>query len=45
MAGQFPIIAYFVVSSLPQPPAAFAPVLGLHAIGALGALAPVFWFG
>jgi hypothetical protein len=42
MAGQIPVIAYFVVSSLPQRPAAVAPVLALQAIAALAALAPVF---
>jgi hypothetical protein len=45
MAGQIPVIAYFVVSSLPQRPAAFAPVLGLQAIAALADLTVVFWLG
>jgi len=45
MAGQIPVIAYFVVSSLPQRQAALPPVLGLQAIAALAALAPVFWLG
>jgi hypothetical protein len=42
MVGQFPVMAFFAVTSLPQRPRPVLLVLGLQAVGALAALAPVF---
>ena len=42
MTGQLPIVAFFAVRWLPQRPAGALLVLGLQAVAALLALAPVF---
>ena len=42
MAGQLPIIAYFVLRWLPQAPRKAAPVLLLQMVAAAAALAPVY---
>jgi len=42
MAGQVPVVAFFVVRWLPQRPAEAMLVLALQAVAALAALAPVF---
>ena len=42
MAGQLPIIAYFVLRWLPQAPCKAAPVLLLQIVAAVAALAPVY---
>ena len=42
MATQVPIIGFFAITRLPQTPRQALPVLGLQAVAALAALAPVF---
>jgi len=42
MAGQLPVIAYFVLRWLPQDPRKSVPVLLLQAVAAVAALAPVY---
>lgn len=44
MAGQIPIIGYFALKWLQQAPAQALRVLGLQAVAALAACAPVYWF-
>ena len=44
MAGQMPVIAYFVVKWLPRAPAQALRVLAVQAVAALAACAPVWWF-
>jgi hypothetical protein len=45
MAGQVPIIAFFVVKWLPRNPRRALPVLALQAAAVLAALAPVYLLG
>ena len=45
MAAQIPIIMFFAVRWLPQTPNGALPVLGLQALAAVAALAPVFVLG
>ena len=45
MAGQVPVVAYFAVKWLPRAPGQAMRVLALHAVAALAACAPVYWFG
>lgn len=45
MAGQLPVIAYYVVKGLPKAPAKTLQVLGLQIGAALAALAPVYYLG
>jgi hypothetical protein len=42
MAGQVPVIAYFVFRWLPRAPRQAAPVLLLQVVAAVAALAPVY---
>ena len=42
MATQVPIIGFFAITRLPETPRQALPVLGLQAVAALAALAPVF---
>ena len=44
MAGQVPVVAYFVVKWLPQTPGNALRVLALQFVAALAACAPVYWF-
>ena len=43
MAAQIPIIAYFGIRWVPQSPRSALPILGLHVVAALAALAPVYF--
>lgn len=43
IAGQTPLIAYFVIKWLPRTPRSALPVLGLQAVAVLAALAPVYF--
>ena len=45
MAGQVPIMAYFLVRWLPRAPLQTLSVTALQVAAALGALAPVFFLG
>ena len=45
MAGQVPIVAFYLVKWLPRAPRRTLQVLGVQAGAALAALAPVFWLG
>ena len=42
MAAQIPLVAFFAIRWLPQSPRSALPVLALHAVAALAALAPVY---
>jgi len=42
MAGQLPVIAYFVLRWLPQDPRKSVPILLLQVVAAVAALAPVY---
>jgi len=42
MAGQLPIVAFFVIKWLPQWPRQAGIILGLQAVAAIAAMAPVF---
>jgi hypothetical protein len=44
MAGQLPIVAFFVVKWLPRAPAKALAVLALQAVAALASVAPVYLF-
>ena len=43
IAGQTPLIGYFVIKWLPRTPRSALPVLGLQAVAVLAALAPVYF--
>ncbi len=45
MAGQLPVIAFYVFRSLPRNPAGTLKILALQAGAALAALAPVYLLG
>ena len=45
MAGQVPVVAFFVIKWLPQAPRHALQVLALQVGAALVALAPVYWLG
>jgi hypothetical protein len=45
MAGQLPVMAFFVVKWLPTEPRRTLVVLALQAGAALAAMFPVWWFG
>jgi len=44
MAGQVPVVAFFVVKWLPRSPRQALPMLALQASAALAAIAPVYYF-
>lgn len=43
IAGQVPLVAFFVLKWLPRAPRAALPVLALQAVALLAALAPVYF--
>ena len=45
MAGQVPVVAFFVVKWLPRAPRTARQVLALQVGAAVAALAPVYWLG
>jgi hypothetical protein len=45
MAGQLPLLAYFVFKWLPRVPRQALPVLVLQLGAALAAMTPVYWLG
>ena len=45
MAGQVPIVAFYLAKWLPRTPEAVLRVLALQVGAALAALAPVYWLG
>jgi hypothetical protein len=45
MAGQAPLVLFYVVRSLPTYPKRTAQVVALQAGAAIAALAPVYWLG
>jgi hypothetical protein len=45
MAGQVPVVAFFVIKWLPQAPSYALQVLAWQVGAALAALAPVYWLG
>lgn len=45
MAGQIPVIAFYVIKWLPRAPRAALPVLAAQVGAALASMAPVYWFG
>lgn len=44
MAAQIPIVLFFAIKWLPQSPRQAVPILGLQAVAALTAMAPVVLF-
>ena len=44
MAGQVPVVAFFVIKWLPTEPRQAWPVLALQVCAALAAMFPVWWF-
>lgn len=45
MAGQFPVVAFFLIKWLPRAPKAALSLLALQTLAALGAMAPVYILG
>jgi hypothetical protein len=45
MAGQVPVVVFYVVKWLPRDPKRTFKVLGIQTAAVLAALAPVYWLG